>query len=98
MKIGTVTSTNDKGQIVIPKEIRDALGINSKVTLNMILFGNGLYIYPVEEFVTRVESESSYIYLLEKTKGTWIDEDWDKLENKKSEVELKASESRKSKW
>ena len=98
MKIGTVTNTNSKGQLVIPKEIRDALGIDSTVTLNMMVTGKGIYIYPVEEFITKLESESSYTSLLEKTKGAWNDEDWDEIENKRSEIELKASESRKNRW
>jgi|ERR1035438_3979423 AbrB family looped-hinge helix DNA binding protein len=98
MKIGTVTNTNSKGQLVIPKEIRDALGIDSTVTLNMMLTGKGIYIYPVEEFITKLEAESSYTSLLEKTRGAWNDEDWDKVEKKRSEIELKASESRKNKW
>lgn len=98
MKIGTFTATNDKGQIVIPKEIRDALGIDTHVTLNVTLAGKGIYIYPVEEFITRAEGENSYIQLLEKTKGTWRDEDWDEIREKKSNLELKASKSRKKSW
>lgn len=98
MKIGSFTTTNDKGQLVIPKDMRDALGIDSEVTLNLVLAGNGIYIYPVEEFITKSETESSYLHLLEKTRGTWNDESWDELQQKRSEVELKASQSRKSRW
>ena len=98
MKIGTVTSTNDKGQLVIPKEMRKALGIDSTVTLNMMLTGKGIYIYPVEEFITKADTESSYLKLLEKTKGAWSNEDWDEIDIKRSEIELKASESRKNRW
>lgn len=98
MKIGSFTTPNDKGQIVIPKEIREALHINPTVTLNVILAGNGIYIYPVEEFLTKAEGESSYIKLLEKTKGTWKDEKWDTLKSGKSKIELAASTSRKNSW
>ncbi len=100
MKIGTFTTTNDKGQLVIPKEIRDALGIDSSVTLNIVLAGNGIYVYPVEEFITKSETENSYLHLLEKTKGAWAEDngDLDKLQQKRSSVELKASESRKNQW
>ncbi|SRR6266568_6712127 len=98
MKIGSFTTPNDKGQIVIPKEMRDALSIDTNATLNIILAGKGIYIYPVEEFLTRVEGESSYIKLLEKTKGSWKDDNWDTLRKKKSHIELEASKSRRKAW
>lgn len=98
MKIGSFTTPNDKGQIVIPKDIRDALAIDTNMTLNVILAGNGIYIYPVEEFLTKAEGESSYIKLLEKTKGTWKDENWNKLREKKAKIELEASKIRKNAW
>lgn len=98
MKVGTVATTNDKGQLVIPKEMRDALGIDSGATLNLVLAGKGIYVYPVEEFITKSETESSYLQLLKKTKGTWAGEEWDELRQKRSEIELRASESRKDQW
>jgi AbrB family looped-hinge helix DNA binding protein len=98
MKIGSFTTTNDKGQLVIPKDMRTALGMDSNTTLNVTLVGKGIYIYPVEEFITNAESESSYLHLLEKTKGTWGNEDEVGISQKRSEVELEASKSRKSQW
>lgn len=98
MKIGSFMQTNTKGQIVIPKSIRDALGIDPNVTLNITLAGKGIYIYPVEEFLSKIDKESSYIRLLEKTKGTWKDEDWSRSRKKRSETELKASKLRKKLW
>jgi AbrB family looped-hinge helix DNA binding protein len=98
MKIGSFTTTNKKGQLVIPKEIREALGIDSSVTLNIILAGHGMYIYPVEEFITKADSESSYVQLLEKTRGTWAGEQGDNLGQKRAGIELAASQSRKTPW
>lgn len=98
MKIGSFTTTNDKGQLVIPKEMRDVLAIDASVTLNMVLAGKGIYIYPVEEFLTKAERESSYLKLLEKTKGTWKNEDWERIREKKSKTELEASKLRKNVW
>jgi len=97
MKIGTFTTPNEKGQIVIPKEIRDALGIDTNVTLNIMQAGKGIYIYPVEEFVTKADEESSYIQLLEKTKGSWGREYKDDS-SKRSQLELDASKRRKKTW
>src|SRR5579875_3193122 len=98
MKVGSFATTNDKGQIVIPKDMRDALGIDSGVILNLVLAGNGIYVYPVEEFITKSETENSYTHLLEKTKGTWADEAWDEVEQRRSRIELDASKTKKSQW
>jgi AbrB family looped-hinge helix DNA binding protein len=98
MKVGNITKSNNKGQIVIPKEMRDALGIDSASSLNMIATGKGIYIYPVEEVLAKVENESSYLKLLEKTKGSWATEDLDKLGEARSAIELRASNSRKTQW
>lgn len=98
MKIGSFTTANDKGQIVIPKDIRDALAIESGATLNIIKSGNGIYIYLVEEFITRAETESSYLQLLEKTQGKWSNDSDVALEQKRSLLELKASKARKELW
>lgn len=98
MKIGSFATTNDKGQLVIPKDMRDALGIDSSVTLNLVLAGNGIYVYPVEEFITKSETESSYLQLLGKTMGAWANEDWDKVEQDRTRIELEASKSRKNQW
>jgi AbrB family looped-hinge helix DNA binding protein len=98
MKVGSFTTTNDKGQLVIPKDMRDALGIDSSVTLNLVLAGNGIYVYPVEEFITKSETESSYIQLLEKTKSAWANDDFNDVEQNRSRIELEASKSRKNRW
>ncbi|MDO8570752.1 MAG: AbrB/MazE/SpoVT family DNA-binding domain-containing protein [Candidatus Daviesbacteria bacterium] len=98
MKIGSFATTNNKGQIVIPKEMRDILAIDTNVVLNLILAGKGIYLYPVTEFLTKAEGESSYLKLLEKTKGTWKNENWDKLREKKSKLELESSNLRKNVW
>jgi AbrB family looped-hinge helix DNA binding protein len=95
MKIGNIVKSNIKGQVVIPKEIRDALGINENISLNLILAGQGIYLYPIKEVVTKVEGESSYLKLLEKTKGSWGKE---KADPNRSKLELKASKERKKAW
>jgi AbrB family looped-hinge helix DNA binding protein len=98
MKVGSFTTANDKGQIVIPKDIRDALGITANVTLNITQAGQGIYIYPVEEFITKSEMESSYIDLLKKTQGSWGNEPDAEIDKQRRELEAKASDSRKNSW
>lgn len=97
MKIGTITQPNKKGQIVIPKEYREKLGINPKTPLNLVLKGNAIYMYPVEEILTTGESEISYLKVLEKTQGKWTGR-FKHQSAKKRAFELKASSRRKRAW
>ena len=99
MKVGIITKPNEKGQIVIPKDIRDKLGINEQVPLNIILRGNGIYLYPVVDVIGKTDDENVYAKILEKTKGAWSTFQ----ENKKGaisrkQIELKASQKRKHTW
>lgn len=98
MKIGVITKPNQKGQIVIPKEFRDQLGIKASAPLNLIIRGRGIYVYPILEVITAAESESSYLKVLERTQGSWAGEDWTTLRAKRRKIELKASKQRKQPW
>ncbi|MFH1890140.1 MAG: AbrB/MazE/SpoVT family DNA-binding domain-containing protein [Candidatus Kuenenbacteria bacterium] len=98
MKIGTITKTNQKGQLVIPKEIREILGINTGIPLNLIIRGSGIYIYPIKEVIGNADSQDSYSKILEKTQGTWQNEKWDVLRKKRRQIELKSSQKRKQIW
>lgn len=98
MNVGIIAKPNQKGQIVIPKEFRDALDINVNVPLNLIMRGKGIYIYPIAEVVSIAETESSYLNILEMTKGAWGKENWKKLRRKRKKIELTASKERKQGW
>lgn len=97
MKIGVITQPNTKGQVVIPKKFRDELGIDSSVQLNMLIRGNGLYIYPITHVIAVKKSENSYSAILQKTKGEWAGEP-DMLSKKRRAIELSASQKRKRAW
>lgn len=102
MKIGKLTHTNTKGQLVIPQEYRELLGISSEVTLNIILQKTGLFIQPIKKVIPEVEGENMYKKTLEKTAGAWREDlqnssDID-LKTKKRNIELEASEARKKQW
>jgi AbrB family looped-hinge helix DNA binding protein len=101
MKIGFITKSNDKGQIVIPKEMRDALGIDGHMSLNLIMRGKGIYIYPIAEIVGAADMEHSYLKILEKTKGAWKGASHSKTASfkaKKAALERAASKKRKRSW
>jgi AbrB family looped-hinge helix DNA binding protein len=95
MKVGKVTKATGKGQIVIPKEFREALHVREGTPLHISLKGQGIYIQPIEDIIHQEKSEDSYLQILEKTKGVWKD-DWEETEKKRREIELAASKRRKA--
>lgn len=99
MKIGVITQTNEKGQIVIPKRIRDQLGITPQVPLNVVVSGQSVYLYPLRSVSQRSESDQeSYLSILKKAQGSWAAEDWGPLRKKRRAIELAASQRNKNAW
>ena len=100
MKVGYLATTNTKGQIVIPKTLRDALAITPQTTLNIIPSSDGLYLYPVSEVQVPAETESALVSLLKTTQGAWgkLDIVSKKQTAAKRKLELTASTRRKSAW
>ncbi len=98
MKIGKITQPNKKGQIVIPKKIRQALGIGPDVSLNIVRRGKGIYIHPIEEVITKSEEENSYVEILKRTRGKWKDSNWEETRKKRRKKELEASKKRREQW
>ena len=100
MKVGFIAEPNKKGQIVIPKQIRDALEITADVSLNIILRGGGMYIYPIKRVITK-EEEPDLLKVLKKTQGAWANSDWkefDKREKIRRRLELNAVKKAKNAW
>lgn len=95
MKVEYFASTNLKGQVVIPKKLRDDLNISSSVLLHILKRGNGFYVYPIKEVIGLDPIDTSYLDILSKTKGSW---DSDSSLGNKSNIELKASQARKQAW
>ncbi len=100
MSFSTVSTTNQKGQIVIPKKLRSELGINSEVKLLITKIDEGVFIQPIRGFVASLhDSNLSYSQLLQKTQGAWKDDqDWIKQKNARSKIEKSASARRKKEW
>jgi len=93
VKIGIITKPNKKGQIVIPKKIRDELYISENTPLNLVLRDNAIYIYPIEKIIPKTAKEESYTEILKKTQGTWGKETKDEKTRriKQRKIELAAS-------
>lgn len=100
MKVGTITKSNSKGQIVIPKDIRDTLGINDSVFLNIVARGRGVYIYPIEDVSLVSDRSDSYVRILKKTQGAWGKSSAAEIARVQScrKKELAASQKRKAQW
>lgn len=98
MKVGIITTPNVKGQIVIPKVIREALKIGPNTPVNLQLRGDGIYIHPIREIITDVESENSYGKILALTQGALGAKPYYKNEKLRRKIELQAARRRKQKW
>ncbi len=100
MKNITITTVNTKGQLVIPKEMRDTLGITGKVPLEVSLKGDGIMIYPIERVVRKVDGKDSFDRILEITQGAWGPEAKGerKKEKERRAKELAAWKERRKLW
>ena len=100
MNIGKITKATKKGQIVIPKEFRDALHVREGTPLHISLKGQGIYIQPIEGIIHQEEREDSYLQILKKTQGAWakhaklIDEE---TKNRRK-IELEAAKKAREAW
>ena len=98
MNLGTIAKSNSKGQLVIPKKIRDKLGINTDMLLNITLRGDGIFIRPLEKSLETSDSRKISLELLKKTAGAWKDDDWQATEKKRREIELNSAKARRNAW
>ncbi len=96
MKLGNIVNTNQKGQLVIPASLRAELGITEHVPLQLLIKGNALYLVPIVALITSNEHDSSYLDMLQKTKGSWRKDKGTHLQQEK--LELEASAKRKQAW
>lgn len=84
-KIRTV-SINDRGQLVIPEDIRNDFGIKGNSTLVMIKKDNELVIKKEAEILDTIEKEDSFWKAIsrESLKGAWGKEDeiWNEIAKK----------------
>ena len=101
MNIGVIVKPNQKGQIVIPKEIRDELDIKENTHLNIVVRGEGIYIYPAEEVLTRAKSQSinsAYLEIIKQTQGILSLKPYYKNQKARRKLELAASRRLKTAW
>lgn len=72
MQISTLTKPNIKGQIVIPKKLRDKLGISHETTIEIIEQGRGFFVAPVSGYSVRAsDGNKAWLEVLKRTQGAW---------------------------
>lgn len=98
MKILNIVTPNEKGQIVIPQKVREALGISPHTPLQLIQLDNSLSIYPISDIVTLTSTDSSYQEILKKTAGSWAGDTSPKTRSKREKIELAATAKSKKAW
>lgn len=101
MKVGYIAEPNSKGQVVIPKKIRDELNIDENTPLNFSVMAGGIWIHPVKEIITDKELKDShnlYLEVLEKTRGILAGKPYYKNEKARRKLALKASREREKAW
>lgn len=94
MKIVSRTKSNNKGQITIPKKIRDYLGIRTNITLILSIHDKSLLVSPIEK--PTIAQNQVYLEILKRTQGGWAHEASSNPGKRK--LELKASKNRKLAW
>lgn len=98
MQNSTIAQMNKKGQVVIPKIMRESLAINENVPLHLILEGGGVHIYPIEDVILKSSQDNAYLSVLKYTQGAWVKDSWEKTRKQRKEIELKASIKRRKNW
>lgn len=101
MKIRSFTKTGPKGQVVIPKKVREALDLKDDTHLFITVRDGGIYMEPVSEFMHQEGSDdSAYLSILEKTRGAWS-EDAVQIEKEikaRRKREIQAAKKLKEQW
>lgn len=72
MNVGNFTQIGAKGQIVIPAEIRKAMGVAPNDPVNITLAGNGAYIQPVAFYPKNLATDDAvFLEFLKRYRGIW---------------------------
>jgi AbrB family looped-hinge helix DNA binding protein len=92
-----IVTPNTKGQIVIPKAMREALGITADSQLYLSVKDQTLYIQPFVSLMS-AKRDKTYAEILAETQGGWAGDNWPEEEAKYHKIELAATKKAKKAW
>lgn len=100
MNVGTYVQPTDRGQIVIPADYREKLGITKNTLLFIQLYSESINIQPVIPIVAAPGSNEIYLDFLAKNRGAWGPETSEekRLAKKRRAMELERSGKLKNAW
>jgi len=96
--IGTIVTPMERGQITLPKEYRDKLGITPKTHINVTLEEDKIVLTPLNRVIDNLSSyvikpkvsRKEYVKILKKIKGVY----W----TKSDDLALKRMRAKEKKW
>lgn len=102
----TIIYSNSKGQITIPKRLRQELEINEKTPLATIGSAGKLILTPIESVNPKTrpwtpQRNKKLLEALLATKGSWSEEDgkaWDEMRKRRRRIELAAARKNRAAW
>ena len=100
----TILYPNAKGQVTLPKKLRDQLDIQPTTPLAPSLSGNQIILTPIVSVQAKPAPQSkakqAQLYnSWKKLQGTWAnDHTWEKTSQNRHALELKASSQKRQGW
>lgn len=101
MNMGLVAQPNAKGQMVIPKKIRDKFAITEKTFLNISVNDHGFFVHPIDKIEQEHDiNREVFLAFLKTNRGRWGKATKEGLakEKRQRKLELEASKRRKQAW
>lgn len=101
MNVGNIAISNKKGQVVVPRQIREDLGIVEGVPLKFAVWGPGMYVLPMELTPKNLAFDNGAVLeILKRTQGSWSEETpkEKEMEAKRRKFELVASKKARNAW
>jgi AbrB family looped-hinge helix DNA binding protein len=100
MNVGTYVQPTARGQVVIPVDYREKLGINENTLLLVKIYAGALYLQPVTPVAKIPSSKELFLEFLAKNRGAWGPETpaEKKLAKKRRAKELARAEMLRNAW
>lgn len=101
MNVGNITTAGLKGQVVIPSEYREKLGIAPDTLLSVSLVGGGVYFQPVTVIPSKtIYDDGAFLEFLARNRGFWGKEtnEEKRLRVARKKMEIKRAQEMRNAW